>query len=270
MYSSEHDNVMTFQNVKDIDSLYIRCVDEDVGDDDDQLSATENLGKELVGVPLMAALESSEPYEAWFQLREEPGIASDPRVISRVEDDAALREMVRAYRRGGQQPIRPPRRIGSSDFSNPSSTFEAEGAAAAMNSSSDDTFESEGENGNVDKRTKRMDPDFHEKTQFFRVIRGAIVRVDADVLTSPIRGLLHPGEIVMALEFSECNANEHGKGDKVVQRVRIKSASAEGVAGSHVGGLQGWTSMETVDGIALLQPYNLFGSVPNQDFGTLV
>ena len=147
MYSSEHDNVMTFQNVKDIDSLYIRCVDEDVGDDDDQLSATENLGKELVGVPLMAALESSEPYEAWFQLREEPGIASDPRVISRVEDDAALREMVRAYRRGGQQPIRPPRRIGSSsDVSNPLSTFEAEGAAAAMNSSSDDTFESEGEN----------------------------------------------------------------------------------------------------------------------------
>ena len=64
-------------------------------------------------------------------------------------------------------------------------------------------------------------PDFHEKTQFFRVIRGAIVRVDADVLTSPIRGLVHPGEIVMALEFSDCNANEHGKGDKVVQRVRI-------------------------------------------------
>ena len=51
---------------------------------------------------------------------------------------------------------------------------------------------------------KTLDEDFNPRTDFFRVVRTAVVRTDVSVSKSPIKGFLRAGDVVMGFEWQDC------------------------------------------------------------------
>jgi hypothetical protein len=214
-FTAEHRNKLTFHNVENLESIVVRVFDEDTGltdNTDDQLGATEDLidcqllydGMSSVP-PMMEPLgQPGWSYEQWYTLRHELHDKNRD-ILARTKDDERLREMIRlSHHRDSASDVQTTDATKmSGHMVNPLArdTFELESSQSSQKVHTS-SAESRKHKTQVKNQlaVKRLDPMFNPRTQFYRVVRTAVVRVGVDVNSAPIRGFLRPGDVVMEME----------------------------------------------------------------------